>query len=419
MRRSQLFTKTRREAPADEESKNAQLLIRAGFIHKDSAGVYALLPLGLGVVEKIKDIVRAEMNALGSTELLMTSLQRKELWQQTDRWDDDKVDIWFKSKLASGSEVGLAWSHEEPISEMMKEFVASYRDLPRSTYQFQTKLRNELRVKSGVMRSREFIMKDLYSYSRDEAEHQKFYDQVSAAYLRIFDRMGLGKDTYLTYASGKPFTDFSHEFQTVTKAGEDTIYLSKAKKLAINQEVMTDEVLNQLGLKSGELEEVRASEVGNIFSFGTAKSLQLGLQFTDEDGSQKPVVLGSYGIGITRLMGVLAEYFADDRGLVWPATVAPLDVYLARIGGEESVVKAADEIYSRLTANSVGVLYDDRGERPGEMFADADLIGLPWRLVVSKKTITSGKYEIKSRVGDDEPKLLDFDDVIELLTNQK
>jgi prolyl-tRNA synthetase len=233
MRRSELFVKTRKEAPADEESKNAQLLIRAGFIHKDSAGVYALLPMGLAVVENIKQIVRDEMNACGGNELLMTTLQRKELWEHTDRWDSQKVDVWFKSHLHNGIEVGLAWSHEEPITDMMKEFIASYRDLPAYVYQFQTKLRNELRAKSGIMRAREFIMKDLYSYSRTDEEHQKFYDQMTQVYLRVFNRVGIGDDTYLTFASGGAFTQFSHEFQTITEAGEDTIYVDNEKRIQL------------------------------------------------------------------------------------------------------------------------------------------------------------------------------------------
>ncbi|MDB5160675.1 MAG: prolyl-tRNA synthetase, partial [Candidatus Saccharibacteria bacterium] len=258
MRRSQNFIKTRRDAPADETAKNAQLLIRAGYIYKDSAGVYALLPLGLRVVENIKKIIREEMNGLGGAELLMTSLQRREVWEQTDRWDDEKVDVWFKSKLKNGTEVGLGWSHEEQITTMMKDFISSYRDMPASVYQFQNKLRNELRAKSGIMRAREFLMKDMYSYSRNEDEHKAFYDKVTEAYLRVYEKVGLGDDTFLTFASGGAFTQFSHEFQTVTDAGEDIIYLHRNKKIAINQEVMTDEVMQQLGVSRDELEEVKA-----------------------------------------------------------------------------------------------------------------------------------------------------------------
>lgn len=418
MRRSQLFVKTRKETPADETAKNAQLLIRAGFIHKEMAGVYSFLPLGLMVIENIKRLIREEMNSLGASELVMSTLQRPELWQKTDRWDEKKVDVWFKSKFASGHEAGLAWSHEEPISDMMRSFLASYRDLPAYTYQFQNKLRNELRAKSGIMRCREFIMKDMYSFSPDEMSHQAFYDRVKASYLKVFGLVGLGDDTYETFASGGAFTQFSHEFQTVTPNGEDTIYLDRAKKLAINKEVLTDETLSKAGLKKEGLEEVRASEVGNIFSFGTIKSEQLGLNFTDEQGRQKPIVLGSYGIGVTRLMGVIAEHFADDRGLVWPESVAPVRVYLARLGEDSPITQAADELYSQLTDAGIGVLYDDRKDiSPGEMFADADLLGIPYRLVISSKTQAQNSIELKKREAD-AIELVTKDAVIEVIAKQ-
>jgi len=406
MRLSRLFTKTSKNVPADETAKNAKLLIQAGYIHKEMAGVYAYLPLGLKVLENIKQIVREEMNELGAQEIIMTSLQRQELWEHTDRWNDEKVDVWFKSALKNGTAVGFGWSHEEPITDMMKDFVSSYRDLPANVYQFQTKLRNELRAKSGIMRGREFVMKDLYSYSRSDEEHQKFYDAVTAAYLKVFERVGLGDVTFVTFASGGAFTQFSHEFQTITEAGEDTIFLNRDKKIAVNQEVMNDDVLKQLGLNRGELEEVTAAEVGNIFSFGGAKSEQLGLYFADEDGHEKPVVLGSYGIGITRLMGVIAEHFADDKGLVWPEAVAPAKVYLARLGDSEQATKAADGLYAQLTAKNIGVLYDDRDVRPGEKFADADLLGIPLRVVISDKTVAANQYEVKGR-SEAEAKLVD------------
>lgn len=414
MRLSELFTKATKQVPADETARNAQLLIRAGYIYKEMAGVYAYLPLGLKVVENIKQIVREEMNKLGGQELIMTSLQRKELWESTDRWDDNKVDIWFKSKLVNGTDVGLGWSHEEPITTMLKNYISSYRDLPVSVYQFQTKLRNELRAKSGIMRGREFVMKDLYSYSRTDAEHQQFYDQVTAAYLKIFERVGLGDITFVTYASGGAFTQFSHEFQTITDAGEDTIYLDRAKKLAVNQEVYTDEVLKQLGLEKSVLEELKAAEVGNTFSFGATKSQQLGLNFTDEDGSDKPVVMGSYGIGITRLMGVIAEHFADERGLVWPEAVAPAKVYLVALGDEAAVRTVSDELYRLLTEAGIGVLYDDRDARPGEKFADADLLGIPTRVVVSSKTVAASQYEVKGRL-ESEPRLLSKEQLLQQL----
>jgi prolyl-tRNA synthetase len=397
MRLSQLFSKTTKAVPADETARNAQLLIQAGYIHKEMAGVYAYLPLGLRVLENIKTIVREEMNELGAQELIMTSLQRKELWEATDRWDDKKVDVWFKSELKNGTPVGMAWSHEEPITNMMKNYISSYRDLPVSLYQFQTKLRNELRAKSGIMRGREFVMKDLYAFSRSEEELQDFYDKVSDAYLRVFERVGLGDITYLTYASGGAFTQFSHEFQTITDTGEDTIYVSKDKKLAVNKEVYTDEVLAQLDLKKDALEELKAAEVGNIFNFGSTKAEQLGVYFNDQSGAEKPVFLSSYGIGITRLMGVIVEHFADDKGLVWPEAVAPAQVYLALLGTQPDTVKQADELYERLTAADIQVLYDDRDARPGEKFADADLLGIPHRVIVSDKTVSGGTYEWKRR----------------------
>lgn len=398
MRASQLFTKTQKQVPANETAKNAQLLIQAGFIHKEMAGVYAYLPLGLRVVERIKTIVREEMDAIGGQELIMTSLQRKELWETTNRWDDEKVDVWFKSQLKNGAEVGFGWSHEEQITDMMKNYIASYRDLPVYVYQFQTKLRNELRSKSGIMRGREFVMKDMYSYTTDEKKHQAFYDATIEAYMRVFERVGLGDDTYVTVASGGPFTDkFSHEFQTISEAGEDVIYLHKGKEIAINEEDINDENLKRIGVEKSELTKHKAAEVGNIFSFGGSKSEELGLFFTDEDGQEKPVILGSYGIGVTRLMGVIVEHFSDDKGIVWPESVAPFAVYLARLSDEGAVAEAADELYERLTQANISVLYDDRDERAGKKFADADLIGLPHRIVVSNKTVTAGKHEYKHR----------------------
>lgn len=395
MKQSRLFSKTRREAPKDEISKNAILLTRAGFIHKEMAGAYDLLPLGLRVVEKIKGVVRTEMNALGAHEIVMTSLQRKELWQGTDRWDDEKVDIWFKSSLKSGAEVGFGWSHEEPITDMMRNFVSSYRDLPVYVYQFQNKLRNELRAKSGIMRGREFTMKDLYTYTKDEEEHKRIYDAVTAAYLNIFNKIGIGNRTYLTFASGGAFTQFSHEFQTVLDSGEDVIYLDRNKKIAVNKEVFSDEIVKELNLDKSNLEEVNAAEVGNIFSFGGKKSEQLGLVYRDEDGGVRPVTLGSYGIGITRLLGVVAESLSDDKGLVWPDEIAPFNIHLLSLN--EKTKSIADKVYADLIASGLEVLYDDRDLSAGEKFADADLIGIPLRVIVGKETLESGLVELVKR----------------------
>ncbi|MDO8594856.1 MAG: aminoacyl--tRNA ligase-related protein [bacterium] len=399
MRQSHLFTKTRKEAPSDEVAKNAQLLIRAGFIHKEMAGVYAYLPLGLRVQNKIKQIVREEMDAIGGQELIMTALQRKELWEKTKRWSDEAVDVWFKTELKGGGEVGLAWSHEEPIGEMMKGYISSFRDLPIFVYQFQTKLRNELRAKSGIVRGREFVMKDMYSFCLGEEDHTRFYNATIDAYMRVYERLGIGEDTFVTFASGGAFTKFSHEFQTIAETGEDTIYINRKKKIAINKEVLNDETLKNLGVSRSELEEVKTAEVGNIFNFGTQKSEDLGLRYKNEKGEEIPVWMGSYGIGITRVMGLIAEKFADEKGIVWPKSVAPFRVHLVSLVGAngESVKKEADRLYTALTEKGIDVLYDDRDLRPGEKFADSDLIGIPTRVVISEKTLAAGKLEVKDR----------------------
>lgn len=411
MRLSKLFTKTRKDYPADETAKNAQLLIRAGYIHKTMAGVYAYTPLGLRVVENIKQIVREEMNKINGQELIMTNLQPREIWNQTGRWDDEVVDIWFKTHLKDGTEVGLAWSHEEPIVEMMKQYIKSYKDLPVSVYQFQVKLRNELRAKSGIMRGREFVMKDMYSMCVDSKQHDDYYDAVTEAYKRVYDRLGIGADTYVTFASGGAFTKFSHEFQTICSTGEDTIYLHKGKDIAVNEEVLDAENLKNLGVKREDLEEVKSSEVGNIFNFGTEKSKQMDFAFTNKEGEKQFVHLGSYGIGITRVMGVIAEKLSDDKGLVWPEDIAPAKAYLATVGEDAEVVKAADGLYKKLQSEGVEMIYDDRNERPGTKFADAELLGIPYRIVVSKKTLEKGGFELKKRTNDineiiDEDKLV-------------
>lgn len=414
MRLSQLFTKTRKEAPADETAKNAQLLIKAGFVNKEMAGAYDYLPLGIKVVENIKQIVREEMNAIGGQELIMTGLQRKEIWEKTSRWDDEVVDVWFKSKLKDDTEVGFGWSHEEPIVELIKQHLSSYKDLPINVYQFQTKLRNELRAKSGIMRGREFIMKDMYSCSVDAEQHEKFYQATIEAYTKVYERLGLGDDTYVTFASGGAFTQFSHEFQTVCEAGEDVIYVHREKNLAVNEEVLDEENLAKLGIKREELEKVKSAEVGNIFNFGTHKSEQMDFTFTNEQGEKQYVHLGSYGIGITRVMGVIAEKMSDAKGLVWPENIAPAKVYIARLSDISDVISNADNLYNRLTEAGVDVLYDDRDIRAGEKFADADLMGIPYRVVISQKTVESGRHELKQRTSDD-VSLLSVDEIIKTL----
>ena len=399
MKQSQLFTKTRKEAPADEVAKNAQLLSRAGFINKEMAGVYSYLPLGLRVLGNLETIIREEMNAIGGQELLLTTLQDKESWEKSDRWDESKVDVWFKTKLASGTDIGLGWTHEEAITAMMRQYIQSYRDLPIYAYQIQTKFRNEARAKSGLMRGREFIMKDLYSFSRTQEDLDAFYEACAKAYERIFARAGIAEITYRTFASGGAFSKYSHEFQTVSAAGEDIIYVDKEKHIAINKEVLNDEVIAELGLDKDKLVEEKSIEVGNIFKLGTRFSDPLGLTFVDEAGETKPVIMGSYGIGPGRLMGTIVEVLSDAKGIVWPREVSPFEVHIVALGAEnEEIRKASDSLYEMLTSAGVDTLYDDRTEKSaGEKLADADLIGIPVRLVVSARTLESASVEMKKR----------------------
>jgi prolyl-tRNA synthetase len=416
MRQSQLFTKTRKDSPKDEVAKNAQLLIRAGFIHKEMAGVYAYLPLGYRVLTNIVQIIREEMNAIGGQEMTMTALQDKELWSRTDRWDDEKVDNWFKTEFKSGGEVGLGITHEEPLTRIMSDHISSYRDLPRYAYQFQNKFRNELRAKSGIMRGKEFLMKDLYSFSKDDAEHDAFFAIAREAYKKVFTRTGIGDRTYVTFASGGIFSEFSEEFQTVSEAGEDIIYLDEAKGIAVNKEVYTDDVLERLGLDKDALAERKAIEAGNIFNLGTRFSETLGLMYTDEHGARRPVVMGSYGIGPSRLMGIIAEILSDDKGLVWPEAVAPYRVHLVSlVPNDGAVVAFADALYDELIARGIEPLYDDRDARAGEKLADSDLIGIPTRIVIGKDTLQSGKIEVVNRATG-EMKLIAREDLLSSFT---
>lgn len=411
MRLSKNFTRTIKQAPADEVARNAQLLIRAGYVHKTMAGVYSYLPLGLKVVENIKQIVREEMNKISSQELVMSTLQSKDLWQETGRWNDELVDVWFKSKLQDGTEVGFGWTHEEPIVDLLRNYLKSYKDLPISVYQFQNKLRNELRAKSGIMRGREFVMKDMYSVHASKEDLDKYYNAAIEAYKRCYDRFGIGDETYVTFASGGAFTKFSHEFQTICDAGEDYIYLHRGKNIAVNEEVL-DEAVKELGINRSELERVKTAEVGNIFNFGTQKSEEMRLVFTDAEGVEQYAYMGSYGIGITRVMGVIVEKFADDKGLVWPENIAPAKVYLVQIGSQSRAT--ADELYQKLQSAGVETIYDDRDERPGVKFADAELLGIPYRVTVSDRLLDDGKWEVSTRQTG-EQRLLTADELLATL----
>lgn len=415
---SQLFTKTRREAPADEVSKNAQLLIRAGFIHKEMAGVYSLLPLGLKTFNNIIRVIRQEMNAIGGQEVTLTALQEKSTWDSTNRWNDDVVDVWFKTRLKNNAELGLGFTHEEPLTKLMTAHISSYRDLPCSVYQFQTKFRNETRAKSGIMRCREFIMKDLYSFSRNKIEHEKFYEQVKQAYVNIFNRTGIGERTFLTFASGGSFAQFSHEFQTLTTIGEDTVYVSRQKNIAINQEVYTPEVLEQLGVSPDELVQESAVEVGNIFTLGTRFSEAFELSFKDENGTVAPVFMGSYGIGPGRLMGTIVETLSDVRGIVWPLEVAPFPVHVVQLGSDSLIADAVNSLEIELNKLGLEVFVDDGDASAGEKLADADLMGMPLRIVVSSKSIQSGGYACRLRSGMDDESVRSLPDTLSWVRSQ-
>jgi prolyl-tRNA synthetase len=407
MKQSNLFSKTRKEAPADEVSKNARLLIRAGFIHKEMAGVYSYLPLGLRVLENVNKIIREEMNRIGGVELFMSSIQKKEIWEKTNRWSDEVVDNWFKTKFKSGEEVGLGFTHEEPLTWAMKDHIRSFRDLPVFVYQIQTKFRNEARAKSGLIRCREFLMKDLYSFCRDQKEQDEFYAKAKNAYVKIFERAGVGKITYPTFASGGTFSKYSEEFQTISNVGEDTIYIDEKKKIAVNKEVLNDEVLKDLGLNKAKLVEKKAIEVGNIFSQGTRFSEALELHYLDEKGEKKPVVTGAYGIGPGRLIGAVVEVLSDEKGIVWPKEIAPFAVHLVEINPKKApaVAGEAEKLYQELTAAGIETLWDDREATVGEKFADADLIGIPMRLIISEKTVAENVVELKNRASEKSEKI--------------
>jgi prolyl-tRNA synthetase len=412
MKQSQLFTKTQKNAPKDEVSLNAQLLIRAGFIHKEMAGVYTILPLGLRILNKIANIVRDEMNDTGGVEIQSAALQKKETWEKSGRWNDEVVDNWFKTRLKTDTELGLAFTHEEPLANMMKSFIASYKDLPVYIYDIRSVFRNETRAKSGIMRGREFFWKALYSFSKDESEHNEYYEKSKVAYKNIFNKIGLGGETYLTFASGGSFSKYSHEFQTICEAGEDIVYIDEEKKIAVNREVYTEEVLNDIGLNKEKMVEKKAIEVGNIFSLGHKFSEPFGLKYKDESGQDQLVFMGSYGIGISRLMGVIVELNNDENGILWPESVAPFKVYLISLGKNEE----AEKIYKNLEKNNIEVLFDDREDTSaGAKFADADLIGIPYRVVVSEKSLAGGGVEVKKR-NEKESEIVEVEKLIEKIS---
>lgn len=390
MRQSQLFTRTVKELPKDESSYNAQALIRAGFVDKVAAGVYSYLPMGKRVLDKICRIIRQEMDAVDGQEILMTSLIPKENLEATGRWD--KFDVLFRLKGGDDKEYALGATHEEIVSPLAKKFIFSYKDLPFSAYQIQTKFRNEKRAKAGLLRGREFLMKDMYSFHTDQADLDDYYGKVTEAYIRVYERLGLGDITYLTYAAGGTFSKYSHEFQTLTEAGEDTIYVCEACHIAVNKEIIAEQdSCPACGNK--ELAEKKAIEVGNIFKLGTKFSAPFGISYKDAAGKENTAVMGCYGMGPSRILGAIVEICHDEKGIIWPEAIAPFHVHLISLNENE----AAGRIYDDLLQAGFDVLYDDRDASAGEKFADADLIGCPYRVVVSKKTLAENSVEIKRR----------------------
>lgn len=392
MRQSELFTKTKREAPRDEEAINAQLLIRAGFIDKLMAGVYTFLPLGLKTLKKIENIIREEMIKIHGQEILMPSLQPKSNWEQTGRWET--YDSLFRfASYYSKTDYALGPTHEEIVSPLMKKFIFSYKDLPLYVFQIQNKFRDEKRVKSGLLRSREFLMKDLYSFHKDEKDLDDYYEKAKTAYKKIFKRIGIGNLTYLTFASGGTFSKYSHEFQTIAPAGEDKIHLCEKCKVAINEEIIKEQSsCPECGNKNLNIH--KAIESGNIFKLKTKYSTPFNLKYKNEKGEEKDVMMGCYGIGPSRLIGVIVEIYHDEKGMIWPEAVAPFKVHLINLSEKRKA--ESEKIYNALQKNNVEVLYDDRKDISiGEKFADADLIGVPYRAVISEKT--GNKIEIKKR----------------------
>ncbi len=409
MRLSRLFTKTLKTSVADASSRNADLLVRAGFIAKTMAGVYSYLPLGLRALRNIETIVREEMDGIGGQEILMSALSPREYWEKTGRWDVKAFEVLFHVPAAGDQEYGLNPTHEEIVTPIAKQYVHSYRNLPFAAYQIQTKFRNELRVKSGILRGREFLMKDLYSFHADQEDLERYYLTVQGAYDRIFERLGFGDLTYLTYAAGGTFSKYSHEYQILLPNGEDSIFISveaerQGKRIAVNKEIYEPGVTECPVTGGKEFREAKASEAGNIFMLGTKFSKPFGLTYTAADGKVNDVIMGCYGIGISRLLGIVAEAFADERGLVWPASVAPARAVIIPIvkkPTEEAYIQA-EEIFSTLTQAKIPCLFDDRlDDSVGSRLADAELLGIPWRIVVSPKTLEQKGVELKNRQSGD------------------
>jgi len=407
MRQSKLFTRTCKETPKDETSYNAQALMRAGFIDKLAAGVYTFLPLGLRVHNKICKIIREEMDLIGGQELLMPALTPKEIWQTTDRWDN--FDALFKLTGGDEKEYALGATHEEIVTPTVAKQVLSYKDLSISVYQIQTKFRNEKRAKAGLMRGREFTMKDMYSFHPNEDALNEYYKIVQKAYFKVYERLGLLDITYLTYATGGAFSKYSHEFQTISEAGEDTIHVCEKCKIAVNEEIIAENPRCP-SCENEALITHKAIEVGNIFKLGTRFSKPFNFTFKDHEGNEQPVIMGCYGMGPSRIMGTIVEISHDERGIIWPEAIAPYRVYLIGLNQEAE----ADKLYEDLSRAGVEVLYNDTDAGAGEKMADADLLGCPYRVIISPKSLAAGGAELKKR-NEKESTIIKLDQLVDQL----
>ncbi len=408
MRYSQTFAKTQRTDPKDEVAVNAKYLMRGGFIDKLMAGSYTLLPLGRRVERKIEQIIREEMDKTGAQEILMPLLHPKEIWNETGRWDKAKEVMYQFEK--DEKEYALSFTHEEIVMDLIRKNLSSYKDLPIKLYHFSTKFRQELRAKSGILRGREFLMKDLYSAHASEEDLMNYYWKVAQAYMEAFKRIGL--DVVIAEADGGVFTaSHTHEFQLKTEAGEDTIYMAKGWEYWKNKEIMTEE-----DFANPTLTSIKTIEVGNIFPLGTMYAEKMNAYFTTDSGEKKPVWFGSYGIGLTRLVGAVVEVCHDENGIIWPESIAPYTAHLLQLNSDNpSVAETAETVYTQLQSVGIEVLFDDRKETgTGEKFADADLIGIPYKLVVSSKN--GEMIEVKKR-NEKNSKQYSLEEVINLLRN--
>lgn len=409
MLQSKLFPKTKKEAPKDAESVNHKLLVRGGFIDQLMAGSWTLLPMGFKVVQKINQVIREEMNAIGAQEMLMPLLHPRKIWDETGRWDKAQ-DIMYKLEDSRSREYALSFTHEEIVMDLVRKHIDSHKELPLAIYHFSTKFRNEPRARSGILRGREFLMKDLYSVHTTKEDLLNYYDEVKEAYKKIFKRLGF--DFRVSEAAGGVFTDMNtHEFQVLAEGGEDTIFHCDTCDWAVNKEIFEGKKEDNCPLcKKGKVLEVKSIEVGNIFPLGSWYAERMRVYYTDEKGKKKPVWFGSYGIGPTRTMGAWVEVSHDDKGIIWNKTISPFDAHLIELPG----AKNTKAVYEKLKEAGVDVLWDDRGANAGQKFADADLIGIPVRLVVSKET--GEKVEYKQRTKD-ETKTMTLEEIVKKLQN--